>query len=78
MYPQIQESGRLEIANPPEERDDLTQFPGALTLTFTDQVVNGIAHEPIGIAAGYSRTFNGNWLGGEQPTLSVLYRVKDS
>ena len=32
--PLIVESGRLAIVNPPETRADLTQYPGALTLSF--------------------------------------------
>ena len=75
-HPLIAESGRLEIANPPETRDDVTVYPGAVQLTFTDQPVGGVTYEPIGIRVEWVATSNARWLGREQPRLRVLYRVK--
>ena len=78
MRPLIVESGRLNLAPPPEERDDLAILPGELTLTFTDQLVGGVTYEPIGIRPEYTDfVFDTHeWLQRRQPRLRVLYRVK--
>jgi hypothetical protein len=78
MRPLIVESGRLNLAPPPEERDDLAVLPGELTLTFTDQVVDGVTWEPIGIKPEYTDFVSDAhfWLQRRQPRVRVLYRVK--
>ena len=78
MRPLIVESGRLHLSPPPEEREDLAILPGELVLTFTDQVVDGVTYEPIGIRPDYTDfVFDAHeWLQRKQPYLRVLYRVK--
>ena len=73
------ESGRLAIVNPPETRNDLTQYPGALTLSFGPITPNGVTFVPVGIWARYvTNAFDATWLGGQPPILSVLYQADGS
>ena len=77
--PLVVESGRLAIANPPETRNDLTQYPGALTLNFGPITHNGVTFAPVGIWARYvTNSFDTTWLGGQPPILSVLYQADGS
>ena len=78
MRPLIVESGRLNLAPPPEQREDLAILPGELVLTFTDQLVDGVTYEPIGIRPDYTDFVLDahEWLQRKQPYLRVLYRVK--
>ena len=77
--PIITESGTLAIVNPPETRNDLTQYPGALTLSFGSITVNEVTFVPVGIWARYvTNSFDTTWLGGQPPILSVLYHAGGS
>ena len=73
------ESGRLAIVNPPEARSDLTQYPGALTLSFGPITHSEVTFVPVGIWARYvTNSFDTTWLGGQPPILSVLYQAHGS
>lgn len=78
LRPTIVESGRLHLNPPPETRNDLTQYPGALTLSFGPITVNERTFVPVGINAGYSTTIDITWLGAQPPILSVLYQADGS
>ena len=79
VRPIVMESGRLSLVDPPETRNDLTQYPGALTLNFGPITHDGVTFVPVGIWARYvTNSIDISWLGAQPPILSVLYRAGGS
>ena len=75
LRPIVMESGRINTEQPPETRNDLTQYPGALTLNFVPITVNGRTFVPVGIWARYVAASDVTWLGLQRPVVSVLYKA---